>query len=80
VIIFVNVHVVSYILYEHRGTKNSERRGSYYVNIPKELMKELWWKGCEKLIVRKSGGELVVENRESRCIVHCVQVLLSPRS
>ncbi len=37
-------------------------RGSYYINIPKELMKELRWRERQKLTVRKSGGKLVVED------------------
>ena len=37
-------------------------RGSYYINIPKELMRELRWRERQKLTVRKSGGKLVVED------------------
>jgi len=42
-------------------------RGSYYINIPKELMRELRWRERQKLTVRKSGGKLVVEDwKENR--------------
>ncbi|MEA3272594.1 MAG: AbrB/MazE/SpoVT family DNA-binding domain-containing protein [Patescibacteria group bacterium] len=37
-------------------------RNSYYINIPKELMKELRWKEKQKLVVKKHGkGVLVVD-------------------
>ena len=37
-------------------------RGSYYINIPKELLKELKWRERQKLTVRKSGSKLIVED------------------
>ncbi len=37
-------------------------RNSYYINIPKELMKELRWRERQKLIVRKSGKKIIVED------------------
>jgi len=37
-------------------------RGSYYINIPKEIMKELRWREKQKLTVRKSGDKVVVED------------------
>jgi antitoxin component of MazEF toxin-antitoxin module len=37
-------------------------RGSYYVNIPKEMVKELSWRGKQKITVRRSGSKLIVED------------------
>ena len=30
-------------------------RGSYYINIPRELMKELGWRERQKTVLKKSG-------------------------
>jgi len=37
-------------------------RGSYYVNIPKELMPELSWKERQKVAVRRYGNCLIIED------------------
>jgi len=37
-------------------------RESYYVNIPKELMRELGWKERQKLTVRRVSKRLVIED------------------
>ena len=37
-------------------------RGSYYINIPKEIMQELRWKERQKLTVRKVGKRLIIED------------------
>ena len=37
-------------------------RGSYYINIPKEILKALKWKERQKLTVRMVGKRLVVED------------------
>lgn len=37
-------------------------RGSYYVNIPKELMKELKWKERQKVVVKRKGKELAIKD------------------
>jgi len=45
---------------ERKIIKNS--RDSYYVNIPKELMRELKWKGGQKVIFRQMGKLIVIED------------------
>ncbi len=37
-------------------------RESYYINIPKEIMRELGWKERQKLTVRRVGRRFVVED------------------
>ena len=37
-------------------------RGSYYINIPKEIMSELKWRERQKLVVRKVGERLSIED------------------
>jgi len=37
-------------------------RGSYYINIPKELMRQLRWKERQKVIVKKSGKKVIIED------------------
>ena len=41
-------------------TKNG--RNSYYINIPKEIMKEFKWRERQKLVVRKSGSKIIIED------------------
>ena len=35
-------------------------RGSYYVNIPKEVLRALGWKERQKVVVKKSGKKVVI--------------------
>ena len=37
-------------------------RGSYYINIPKELMKELRWRERQKVVVKKRGQGIVIKD------------------
>lgn len=37
-------------------------RGSYYVNIPKEIRKELQWKERQKVVVRRLGKKVIIED------------------
>jgi len=37
-------------------------RGSYYVNIPKELIKELRWKERQKVVVKKIGQGIGIKD------------------
>ncbi len=37
-------------------------RNSYYINIPKELIRELSWRERQKLTIRRSGKRIVVED------------------
>jgi bifunctional DNA-binding transcriptional regulator/antitoxin component of YhaV-PrlF toxin-antitoxin module len=37
-------------------------RESYYINIPKEIMRELGWKEHQKLTIRRIGKRLVVDD------------------
>ena len=43
-----------------RTMKNG--RGSYYINIPKEIMKELHWKERQKLTVQKYKNKLIIKD------------------
>jgi len=46
--------------YTRKIVKNG--RGSHYVNIPREVVKELKWKERQKVVVRRSGKKLIVED------------------
>ena len=35
-------------------------RGSYYINIPKEIMKDIKWKERQKLVIKKRGKNITV--------------------
>jgi bifunctional DNA-binding transcriptional regulator/antitoxin component of YhaV-PrlF toxin-antitoxin module len=37
-------------------------RDSYYINIPKDLMRELGWRERQKLTIRRVSNRLVVED------------------
>jgi len=37
-------------------------RGTYYVSIPKEIMKEMRYKERQKMTVRKSGSKIIIED------------------
>ena len=37
-------------------------RGSYYVNIPKDIREELGWKERQKVVVRCSGKRIITED------------------
>ena len=39
-------------------------RGSYYINIPKEVFKSLRWKERQKVVVKKVGKKIVIEDWE----------------
>jgi bifunctional DNA-binding transcriptional regulator/antitoxin component of YhaV-PrlF toxin-antitoxin module len=41
-------------------------RGSYYVVIPKELMKDLGWRGKQKVVIRRIKGGLSVRDFRSK--------------
>jgi bifunctional DNA-binding transcriptional regulator/antitoxin component of YhaV-PrlF toxin-antitoxin module len=41
-------------------------RGSYYVVIPKELMKDLGWRGKQKVAIRRIKGGLSVRDFRSK--------------
>jgi antitoxin component of MazEF toxin-antitoxin module len=41
-------------------TKNG--RNSYYVNIPYDMVKELRWKERQKVVVKKSGKKVIIED------------------
>lgn len=36
--------------------------GSYYVVIPKEMIKEIGWKERQKVVVKKSGKEIIIKD------------------
>ena len=38
--------------------------GTYYVSIPKEIMKELRMKERQKVVVKKSGKKIIIEDWE----------------
>jgi len=37
-------------------------RNSYYVNIPKDFIRQLKWQERQKLTVRRSGKKIIVED------------------
>ena len=37
-------------------------RGSYYINIPKEYMRELDWQERQKLTIEKKGKEIIIKD------------------
>jgi bifunctional DNA-binding transcriptional regulator/antitoxin component of YhaV-PrlF toxin-antitoxin module len=37
-------------------------RESYYTNIPKDIMRELGWRERQKLVIRRSGAKVVIED------------------
>ena len=39
-------------------------RGSYYINIPKEVFKDLRWKERQNVVVEKVGKKIVIEDWE----------------
>ena len=46
--------------YIRKVVKNG--RNSYYINIPKELIRELRFRERQKLTVRRSGKKIIVED------------------
>lgn len=38
-------------------------RGSYYFNIPKEMMKELRWKDNQLILVKKRGKTIILSDK-----------------
>ena len=42
--------------------KNS--RGSYYLNLPKEIIKELKFRDNQKLILKRSGKNIIIKDWE----------------
>ena len=39
-------------------------RGTYYVNIPKVIMNELGWKERQKLVIKRRGKKVIIEDWE----------------
>jgi len=37
-------------------------RGTYYINIPMVIMKELGWRERQKLVIRRSGKKIIIED------------------
>ena len=58
------------IYYEHMAHKKEVRkiiqngRGSYYINIPKDLKTHLGWRERQKLTLKIEGDKLVVRDWE----------------
>lgn len=51
---------------EDRGTRKLSKRtnGSYQVTLPVEIVRELKWKSGQKLVLRKSGNKIIIEDWE----------------
>lgn len=49
---------------EDRETRKLSKRsnGSYAVTLPVEIVRELKWRGGQKLILRKSGDKIIIED------------------
>ena len=37
-------------------------RASYYINLPKDIVRELKWRERQKLVVRREGERIIVED------------------
>ena len=37
-------------------------RGSYYINLPKHIVKEIKWKDNQKLFVKKTGNKIIISD------------------
>jgi bifunctional DNA-binding transcriptional regulator/antitoxin component of YhaV-PrlF toxin-antitoxin module len=35
-------------------------RGSYYINIPKEIMRNIGWKERQKIVINQKGAKLII--------------------
>ena len=44
----------------HKITKTG--RGSYYVIVPKQFMRDLEWKEHQKVVIKKVGKRLIIED------------------
>ncbi len=42
--------------------KLSKRGGSYAMTLPVEIVRELKWKNKQKVIVRRSGNKVIIED------------------
>lgn len=40
--------------------KNS--RGSYYLNVPKEIVRELKWRDDQKLVLKRAGKNVITKD------------------
>jgi bifunctional DNA-binding transcriptional regulator/antitoxin component of YhaV-PrlF toxin-antitoxin module len=51
---------------EERNTRKLSKKsnGSYSVTLPVEAVRELGWKKGQKLVVRKSGSKIIIEDWE----------------
>ncbi len=65
-----NKYVLGYVLInEEAGMKSVARKltvtgnsGTYYVTLPKDLVRELGWRKGQKVVVEKKGETLVVRD------------------
>jgi hypothetical protein len=51
---------------EERNTRKLSKKsnGSYSVTLPVEAVRDLEWKKGQKLVVRKSGSKIIIEDWE----------------
>jgi len=49
---------------ENRNTRklSKQTNGSYTVTLPIEIVRELKWRDKQKLVVRKSGDKIIIED------------------
>jgi len=49
---------------EERSTRKLSKRasGSYVITLPIEVIRELKWKNKQKLVVKKSGSKIIIED------------------
>jgi antitoxin component of MazEF toxin-antitoxin module len=49
---------------EDRNTRklSKQSNGSYAVTLPIEIVRELKWRDKQKLVVRKSGDKIIIED------------------
>jgi len=48
--------------YTRKLIKNS--RGSYYLNVPKEIVKKLKWRDNQKIALKRSGKKIITSDWE----------------
>ncbi len=51
---------------ENRNVRklSKKKSGSYTVTLPIEIVRELGWRNKQKLVMRKSGNKIIIEDWE----------------
>jgi len=56
------IQIIKYKIMKNKDIRKIVKngRGSYYINIPIDILRELGWKERQKLVVKKRGKGLVI--------------------